>query len=162
MAIPLERGQTTLITTLNGGLAAVRRHRPGPTPKTNSHSISLLPTSTLARSDTERRFTGSENEQAVQQMFSSFQRERGRPEDLEAEALPDDNSDADSDDDNTTKDTTEDYIPRRRASYPQEYKLAAIEYFQTTWRKKKDGSIKRLSVRRAARRLKIDCKSLCC
>lgn len=160
MAIPLGRGQTTLITTLNGGLAAVRRSRPGPTPKTNSCSTSLLPTSILPRSNTERRFTGAENEQAIQQMFSSFRRERGRPEDLEAEALPDDDSDADSDDDNTTKDTTEDHIPRRRASYPREYKLAAIEYFQITWRKKKDGSIERLSVQRAARRLKIDRRSL--
>jgi len=162
MAIPLERGQTTLITTLNGGLAAIRRPRPGLAPKTN-RSTSLLPISTLSRSNTERRFIGGANEQAVQKMFSSFRKERGRPGDLEAEALPDDDSDANSDcEDDTTKDTTKDYVPRRRTSYLQEYKLAAIEYFQTTWRKKKDGSIKRISVRRAARRLKIDCKSLCC
>ena len=64
-------------------------------------------------------------------MFSSFWKERGRPRDLEAKALLNNDSDANSDCDNN-KDTTKDYIPRRHTSYLQEYKLATIKYFQTT------------------------------
>ena len=47
------------------------------------------------------------------------------------------------------------YIPRRRYAYSREHKLAAIDYFQTTWKKTKDDGFKRLSTRFAARKLKI-------
>jgi hypothetical protein len=47
------------------------------------------------------------------------------------------------------------YLPRRRYAYSREHKLAAIDYFQTTWRKNKDDTFERLSYRFAARKLKI-------
>lgn len=52
------------------------------------------------------------------------------------------------------------YIPMKRYSYSREHKLAAIDYFQTTWKKNKDGTPERLSLRYASRRLKINRKQL--
>ena len=53
-----------------------------------------------------------------------------------------------------------DYTPLKRYSYSREHKLAAIDYFQTTWRELKDGTHERLSVRYASKRLKITRKLL--
>jgi hypothetical protein len=47
------------------------------------------------------------------------------------------------------------YLPRRRYAYSREHKLAAIDYFQITWRKNKDSTFERLSCRFATRKLKI-------
>jgi hypothetical protein len=52
------------------------------------------------------------------------------------------------------------YIPMKRYSYSREHKLAAIDYFQTTWKENKDGTPERLSLRYASRRLKINRKQL--
>ena len=52
------------------------------------------------------------------------------------------------------------YIPTKRYSYSREHKLAAIDYFQTTWKENKDGTPERLSLRYASRRLKINRKQL--
>ena len=50
MAIPLERGQTTLIAAFSGSASA--RIRPGPKPKASSRDA-YLPRSTLPRSNQE-------------------------------------------------------------------------------------------------------------
>jgi hypothetical protein len=52
------------------------------------------------------------------------------------------------------------YIPMKRYSYSREYKLATIDYFQTTWKENKDSTPKRLSLRYTSRRLKINRKQL--
>jgi hypothetical protein len=62
--------------------------------------------------------------------------------------------------DEDLNDSDGDYIPTKRYSYSQEHKLAAIEYFQTTWRELKDGTYERLSNRYASRRLRITRKML--
>lgn len=52
-------------------------------------------------------------------MFAQFRRDHNDPDDP-----------AKQDNDSTIPDQLlEDYKPRKRHSYPQEYKLAAIEYF---------------------------------
>jgi hypothetical protein len=61
-------------------------------------------------------------------------------------------------DDNDDDDA--EYLPAHRYSYSRETKLAAIDYFQTTWRKNKDDTLERLSCRYASRRLKITRKML--
>jgi hypothetical protein len=162
MALSLEKGQTTIVATVNGALATARPVRSEPKAKT-THLTSRLPRSCLPRSDEERRFIRGPNEQAVQKLFSDYRRDRGDPDDSGDSGGGDDelsdNLGPDNDDDDSD---TEDHIPRKRYSYPREYKLAAINYFQTTWRKRKDGEYERLSVCRAAQRLKIDRKSLRC
>jgi hypothetical protein len=58
--------------------------------------------------------------------------------------------------DDDLDDTKDDYIPvHKQHAYAREHKLAAIDYFNTTWREKKDSTLKRLSCRYAAKRLKI-------
>lgn len=58
------------------------------------------------------------------------------------------------------EDEETDYVPSRRYAYSREQKLAAIDYFQTTWKQKPDGSHERMSNRYASRRLKITRKQL--
>jgi hypothetical protein len=53
-----------------------------------------------------------------------------------------------------------DYMPTKRYAYSREQKLAAIDYFQSTWKEKQDGTYKRLSNRYASKKLKITCKML--
>ena len=53
-----------------------------------------------------------------------------------------------------------DYVPSRRYAYSREQKLAAIDYFQTTWKLKPDNTHERMSNRYAARKLKITRKQL--
>jgi hypothetical protein len=155
MATPLEAGQTTLVATLNGALITSRpppRPRQGPKDQLNSKLCSLfkLPISCLPRSEEQIRKLGGVNEQRVRQMFAQFRRDHDDPDDP-----------AEQDNDSTVPDRLlKDYKPRKRHSYPWEYKLAAIEYFQTTWVDVLDLPKERISVRRAARRLKIDRKSL--
>jgi hypothetical protein len=152
MAVPLEPGQTTLITSLTSALQhALPEKRPGPKSKTSSHSVSRLPISCLPRKDREQRFIGGVNEQRVREMFQEYWRAEG---DTETDNI--DNLDTDS----LADDEILDYIPRKRHSYPREHKLAAIEYFQTTWVKKKDNTKEQISVCRACQKLKIDRKSL--
>ena len=57
-------------------------------------------------------------------------------------------------------DNCDEYIPTKRYSYSREHKLAAIDYFQTTWRDLEDGTHERLSKRYASRKLKITRKML--
>jgi hypothetical protein len=54
----------------------------------------------------------------------------------------------------------DDYIPIKRYQYSREHKLAAIDYFQTTWRLNKDGIPERISNRSASKKLKISRKTL--
>jgi hypothetical protein len=153
MAIPLERGQTTLLETLGySNIRPAPRRRTGAKDKLNSKSRSQakLPVSCLPRSQEQTRYVGGLNEQRVRSMFSEFQATQDDPDDP-----------AEEDDDLTIPNRLlNDYIPQKRHSYPREYKLAAIEYFQTTWINVLGGEKERITVRRAARRLKIDRTSL--
>ena len=114
MAIPLEHGQTTL-TSFVGLLRATR---PGPRSKASSRD-SLLPRTALPRLDNERRLVSGPNEQRIRRLFSEF---HGLPEVQDDDEAPEDSDDSNLDELKTLK----------RFSYPREYKLAAIEYFQTT------------------------------
>jgi hypothetical protein len=87
---------------------------------------------------------GGPNEQAVLRFFADFRRQSG----------------GDEEEDDLAEESDEDYTPRRRYSYPREYKLAGIEYFQTTWMKLKDETLARITVGKAARKLKITRKML--
>lgn len=53
-----------------------------------------------------------------------------------------------------------DYTPTKRYAYSREQKLAAIDYFQTTWKELKDGTHERISLRLSAKRLKVSRKLL--
>ena len=145
---PLELGQTTILNTLNGGLALQRppsTPRPGPKAKSTGQSNTVL----------GRRLVGGANEKQVVQLFASVrlsQEEDGEPGDLDIV----NNTGVDEDLD----DLDFEYLPTKRYSYSREHKLAAIDYFQTTWRENKDGTHERLSNRYASRRLRITRKQL--
>jgi hypothetical protein len=83
-------------------------------------------------------------------MFAEYRCAHGDEEEEDEEENLDDLNNSD----------IEDYKPRRRHSYPREYKLAAVEYFETTWMKGKDGEPVKISLRKATRKLKIDRKTL--
>ena len=102
-----------------------------------------------------RRVIGGANEKQVAQLFASVrlsQEEDREPGDLDIV----NNTGVDEDLD----DLDFEYLPTKRYSYSQEHKLAAIDYFQTTWRENKDGTYERLSNRYASRRLRITRKIL--
>lgn len=141
---PLEAGQTTIIATLNKGLS-VRPIRPGPRPTPSSNSSSNAP------QNDRRRIVGGPNKRAILQLFSDFRRANGEEEEEEEDNDLGEDSDRES---------IKDLISRRRYSYTREHKLAAIEYLQTTWMKRSDGTLVRISLRRAARKLKITRKML--
>jgi hypothetical protein len=142
-ADPLERGQLTIIGTLTGGLAT-QRPRPGPPPRSTGQADTVL----------GRRLIGGLNERQTVELFAAVrltQSDGGEPGDINitnggTELNPDD-------EDN-------DYVPSRRYAYSREHKLAAIDYFQTTWRQNLDGTHQRLSNRYASRKLKITRKQL--
>ena len=52
------------------------------------------------------------------------------------------------------------YQPTKRYTYSREYKLATIDYYQTTWKEKLDKTYERLLVRYASKKLKISRKQL--
>ena len=142
-ADPLERGQLTIIGTLTGGLAT-QRPRPGPPPRSTGQADTVL----------GRRLIGGLNERQTVELFAAVrltQSDGGEPGDINitnggTELNPDD-------EDNN-------YFPSRRYAYSREHKLAAIDYFQTTWRQNLDGTHQRLSNRYASRKLKITRKQL--
>jgi hypothetical protein len=140
----LERGQTTIFSTLNGGLSLQRPPRPGPVPKAAGQANTVL----------GRRLVGGTIEKEVVELFATVrlaQTEEGEPrdEDIVNGRVVDE-----------VEDDEDEYIPTKRYSYSREHKLAAIDYFQTTWRENKDGTHERLSLRYASKRLKITCKML--
>jgi hypothetical protein len=59
-----------------------------------------------------------------------------------------------------TEDEDIEYIPTKRYAYSREQKLAAIDYFQTTWTELKDGTHERISLRSASKKLKVSRKQL--
>jgi hypothetical protein len=142
----IESGQSTIINSLNGSLGIGRpTPRPGPKPKESTRRTETV---------LGRRVIGGTNEQRVLELFRTF-----RLEASDGEGEPGDNDLVDvtvEEDD----DSEDEYIPRHRYAYPREHKLAAIEYFLTTWVKRKDGEFEKLSCRKASRRLKITRKML--
>jgi hypothetical protein len=150
---PLLIGQTTIFPTASGALGVARPPppRPGPKPKLKGQSEPVL----------GRRLIGGANEQRVVQIFASFRLLDGNGEPGDQEAARDNQEDAvDEDEDEETELDEYDYIPRRRYAYRREHKLAAIKYYETTWKKLKDGTFERMSVRMAARKLRITRKML--
>ena len=97
------------------------------------------------------------NERQVLELFASVrlaQFDNGEPGDVKLV-----NRGAIKEEEEEEEDRNE-YTPLKRYSYSREHKLAAIDYFQTTWRELKDGTHERLSVRYASKRLKITRKLL--
>ena len=143
----IEAGQSTIINSLNGGLGIARpapRPRTGPKPKESTRRTETV---------LGRRVIGGTNKQRVLELFRTFRLETSDG----GESGDNDLVDVlvEEDDDNE-----DEYIPRHRYAYPREHKLAAIEYFLTTWVKGKDGEFEKLSCRKASRRLKITRKML--
>lgn len=141
--------QATIIGTLTGQLgvqAPPPLPRPGPKPRSTGHNITVL----------GRRISGGINEQSVVGSFAAFRRG------IDGIGEPGDEVDLDLDLEVEGSEKEEDeyeWIPKRRYNYTREHKLAAIEYYQTTWDKIKD-TFARISVRRAAFKLKISRKML--
>jgi Tc5 transposase DNA-binding domain len=101
-----------------------------------------------------RRLIGGLNEKQVVELFATVrltQAEDGEPGDVDIVngrvVLDEDEED-------------NDYVPSRRYAYSREHKLAAIDYFQTTWKQKQDDTYKRMSNRYTSRKLKITRKQL--
>src|SRR5271155_854134 len=149
---PLPAGQTTIISANNGTLGVARPlppSRPGPKPKQTNRSDGIL----------GRRLIGGENEQRVLRYFAEFRLsktdggELGDEETVNREI-------GESIGEEEVEDEEDEYIPRRRYAYTREHKLAAIDYFQTTWKKQKDGIFKNISNRFASKKLKISRKML--
>ena len=75
---PLERGQTTIFNTLNGGLSLHRPNpqpRSGPVPKSSGQSNTVL----------GRRLISRENEQYIIKLFATIcltQEDNGEPRDI--------------------------------------------------------------------------------
>ncbi len=145
---PMERGQSTITGTLNGGLSIQRPlPRPGPIPKASGQANTVL----------GRRLIGGQNEKQVVELFATFatvrlgQSEDGEPGDID---IANRRLVQEQDDEET------DYVPSRRYAYSREQKLAAIDYFQTTWKQKLDDTYERMSNRYASCRLRITRKQL--
>jgi hypothetical protein len=140
---PLEKGQSTIIGTLNGSLG-IQRPRPGPPRRSTGQADTVL----------GRRLVGGLNERQTVELFAAVrltQNDGGEPGDID---ITNGRVELDPDDEDN------DYVPSRRYAYSREHKLAAIDYFQTTWRQKLDGTHERLSNRYASRKLKITRKQL--
>ena len=145
---PLERGQTTIFGTLNGRLSIQRPPpppRPGPVPKASGQSNTVL----------GRRLIRGQLEKQVVELFAAVrlaQQEDGEPGDVDianGRAILEETEDEDIE-----------YIPTKRYAYSREQKLAAIDYFQTTWKELKDGTHERISLRSASKKLKVSRKQL--
>jgi len=131
---PLEQGQTTIFSALNGSLALAKPPplppRLSPKPKTSGYADIVL----------GRRLIGGANERQMVELFANAQlaqadqAEPGDKDILRGVIQEDEEDDIDGE-----------YLPVHRYSYTREHKLAAIDYFQTTWRRKKDNTLKRLS-----------------
>ena len=129
---PLPPGQTTIFNALNGSLALARAPPPprqGPKQKTSGQSNTIL----------GRRLVGGQNERHVIETFANAQLQLnlGEPgdEDIVQGVI-----------NNNLDDTKDDYIlVYKRHAYSQEHKLAAINYFKTTWREKEDSTFECLS-----------------
>ena len=141
----IERGQSTITSTLNGA-HSIQRPTPrlGPTLKASGQAGTVL----------GRRLIGGQNEKQVVELFAAVrltQSKDGEPGDIDIayRRIIQEQEDEETD-----------YIPSRRYAYSREQKLAAIDYFQTTWKQKPDGSYERMSNRYASRRLKITRKQL--
>jgi hypothetical protein len=147
---PLEAGQTTIFSTLNGGLGVAKPPAPprsGPTPKTSGKADTVL----------GRRLVGGQNERQVVELFATCRLAQGDTAELGDDDVA--NGVAVIEEELEDDDDESEYIPRRYA-YSREHKLAAIDYFQTTWKKIKDDSFECLSTRFAARKLKITWRML--
>jgi hypothetical protein len=144
---PLEAGQTTIFSFLNGSLGIARLAPPprlGPKPKTSGHADTVL----------GRRLIGGINERQTIELFANArlsQVDEAEPggEDIVRGVILEKEEDDDAE-----------YLLAHRYSYSRETKLAAVDYFQTTWRKNKDDTLERFSCRYASRRLKITRKML--
>src|SRR6266516_386562 len=153
---PLPARQTTIISTNNGTLGVARPPlppRPGPKHKETNRSDTIL----------GRRLIGGVNEQRVLRYFAEFRLSKtdgGEPGDEETvnreigKSIGEDEIRVEDDEEE------DEYTPRRRYAYTREHKLAAIDYFQTTWKKQKDGIFKNISNRFASKKLKISRKML--
>jgi Tc5 transposase DNA-binding domain len=153
---PLPAGQTTIISTNNGDLGIARPPpppRPGPIPKETNRSDGIL----------GRRLVGGENEQRVLRYFAEFRMsgtDGGEPGDAETINREIGESVGDEDIQAEDEDEEDEYKPRRRYAYTREHKLAAIDYHQTTWKKEKNGTFINISIRFAAKKLRISRKML--
>jgi hypothetical protein len=151
---PLERGQTTILSTLNGGIGIQRpppTPRPGPVPKASGQANTVL----------GRRLINGQNEKQVLELFATVRlgqddKGTGEPGDIDIANRRFPNLEEDEDD----EDDEDDYTLTKRYQYSREHKLAAIDYFQTTWRLNKDGTYERISNRSASKKLKITRKTL--
>lgn len=101
---PVERGQTTIFSTLNGGISIQRPHptpRPGRVPKSTGQANTVL----------GRRLVGGQNERQVVELFATVrlaQAEDGEPRDVDiANGTVLLNEDQEEND----------YIPSRRYAY---------------------------------------------
>jgi hypothetical protein len=138
----LPLGQTTIFSALNGSLGVARPPPPlrlGPKPKTTGHADTPF----------GQRLIGGLNKRQVIKLFANSRLaadagERG-DEDIVKGIHVEEEDDTDD----------EFLLVHRQHKYTQEQKLAAIDYFTTTWRALKDNTYKRLSIRYAAKRLKI-------
>jgi hypothetical protein len=114
---PLEKGQSTIIGTLNGSLG-IQRPRPGPPRRSTGQADTVL----------GRRLVGGLNKRQTVELFAAVrltQNNSGEPGDIDI-ANGRVELDLDLDDEDN------DYVPSRRYAYSREHKLAAIDYFQTT------------------------------
>jgi hypothetical protein len=148
---PLERGQTTIFGTLNGALSLAKPTLPprlSPRPKSTGQADTVL----------GRRLIGGQNEKQTIELFATVrlsQYDEAEPGDEDIA-----NGTVAIDEDSESEADEYEYIPKRRYAYSREHKLAAIDYFQTTWKKNKDGTFEHISARFAARKLKITRKML--
>jgi hypothetical protein len=146
----LEKGQTTIFNTINRQISLRRPpppSRPGPVPRTSGQSNTIL----------GRRLVGGTNEKQIMEMFASVHLAQGDS----AEGEPGDSDILYERMLNLNEgNENQDYIPRKRYSYSREQKLAAIDFFKTTWIQTKNESYERISNRYAARRLRITRKQL--
>lgn len=118
---PLERGQTTIFSTLNGGISIhrpARTPRPRPAPKSTGQANTVL----------GRHLAGGQNEKQVIKLFATIQlaqTDDGEPRDMDI-------TNGRFEEDEEQEEDQYKYMPTKRYSYSREHKLAAIDYFQTT------------------------------
>jgi len=120
---PLKAGQTTIFGTLNGSLSLARPPpppRPGKTPKWSGQADTVL----------GRRIVGGQNEKQVVELFATVRLTQSDDAKLGDIDIANGITIMEEDEEDEI-----DYILGRRYTYSQEHKLAAIDYFQTTWRK---------------------------
>lgn len=155
----LLSGQATLNLTLNGTLGIKRplprEIRPGPNPTKKPRSSETI---------LNRRLVGGRSELEVLQQFAEWRilQEGGELGDKEIAHRVLEDIEGDGVVDEEDEDIGD--YKGKRYSYSREHKLAAIQYFQTTWRRgnpaQEIDDFVRISVRYAARKLKITRKML--